>query len=161
MIDPDVRVLQLRRKLAERKVPLDRDVIVLLEADEEGGQFNTSWLARTHWEKLDCEFALNEGGWIIARDDGTVRYVSISTADKSSAALIVTATGTSTHSSMPLPNNAIFALSRAMARIAEYRTPVTLIPSTRQFFAALGRTSAPPMAPSRGSPSLPKIVPFT
>lgn len=132
--------------LAERKVPLDRDVIVLVEADEEGGQYNTSWLARTHWEKLDCEFALNEGGWIIARDDGKVRYVSISTADKSAAALTVTATGTSTHSSMPLPNNAIFALSRAMARIAEYRTPVTLIPSTRQFFAALGRTSAPPLA---------------
>lgn len=132
--------------LAERKVSLDRDVIVLVEADEEGGRYNTSWLAQAHWEKLDCEFALNEGGWIIARDDGTVRYVSISTADKSSATLTVTATGTSTHSSMPLPNNAIFALSRAMARIAEYQTPVLLTPSTRQFFAALGKTSAPAVA---------------
>ena len=134
--------------LAERKVPLDRDVIVLVEADEEGGRYNTSWLARDHWAKIDCEFALNEGGWIITDDAGKVRYVSISTADKSSATLIVSSTGTSTHSSMPLRDNAIFALSRAMARIATYETPVTLIPSTRQFFAALGKTSGPPLAQS-------------
>ena len=130
--------------LAERKVPLSRDVIFLIEADEEGARYNTSWLARDHWEKIDCEFALNEGGWIIKRDDGRVRYVSISTADKSSVAVTVTATGTSTHSSMPRPDNAIFTLSRAMAKLADYETPVTLIPSTRQFFATLAKTSTPP-----------------
>ena len=51
--------------LAERKVPLDRDVIFLAEADEESGQYSTTWLAREAWEKIDCEFALNEGGWIM------------------------------------------------------------------------------------------------
>jgi len=132
--------------LAERNVALDRDVIVLVEADEEGGRYNTSWLAQSHWPAIDCEFALNEGGWIITGDSGKVRYVSISTADKSSATLVVTATGTSTHSSMPLKDNAIFALSRAMTRIAEFETPVALIPSTRQFFSALGKTSPPPLA---------------
>jgi acetylornithine deacetylase/succinyl-diaminopimelate desuccinylase-like protein len=132
--------------LAERKVPLDRDIILLIEADEEGARYNTSWLAREHWADMDCEFALNEGGWIIKRDDGTVRYVSISTADKGGANLTVTATGTSTHSSMPRDDNAIYALSRAMARISTYETPVTLTPSTRQFFAALAKTSAPPLS---------------
>ena len=73
--------------LAERKIPLARDVIFLAEADEEGGTYNTSWLAREHWPDMDAEFALNEGGWIMKRDDGRVRYVSISTADKSSIAL--------------------------------------------------------------------------
>ena len=69
--------------LAENKVPLARDVIFLAEADEEGGPPTTrSWLARTHWPKIDCEFALNEGGWIIKGRDGRVQYVSISTADK-------------------------------------------------------------------------------
>src|SRR5258708_1287765 len=38
--------------LAERKVPLDRDVIVLVEADEEGGKYGTSWLAREHWSQI-------------------------------------------------------------------------------------------------------------
>ena len=74
--------------LAENKVPLARDVIFLSEADEEGAPYNTSWLARTHWAKIDCEFALNEGGWIIKGDDGRVQYVSISTADKASVPVI-------------------------------------------------------------------------
>src|SRR6266478_6581621 len=68
--------------LARNKVPLSRDVIFLSEADEEGGSYNTTWLAKDHFDKIDCEFSLNEGGWIMKNPDGTVRYVSISTADK-------------------------------------------------------------------------------
>lgn len=132
--------------LAEKKVPLARDVIFLVEADEEAASYNTSWLARDHWAKIDCEFALNEGGWIIKGDDGKVRYVSISLADKASVAAIVTAKGTSTHSSMPLPDNAIFTLSKALAKLAAYEPPVKLLPIQRQFFATLARTSSGPMA---------------
>ena len=130
--------------LAENKVPLARDVIFLAEADEEGAPYSTLWLARTHWAKMDCEFALNEGGWIIKDTAGKVQYVSISTADKGSASLVLTARGTSTHSSMPRPDNAIFTLSRAMAKLADYDTKVQLTPSTQQFFLTLAKTSAPP-----------------
>src|SRR5687768_9925829 len=42
--------------LAERKVPLDRDVIFLAEADEENGRYNTGWLAREHWAKTEREY---------------------------------------------------------------------------------------------------------
>ena len=95
---------------------------------------------------MDCEFALNEGGWIMADDAGRVKYVSVSTADKSSIPVIVTARGTSTHSSMPRPDNAIFALSKALAKLANYETPVQLTPSTRQFFTTLANTSSPPIS---------------
>lgn len=132
--------------LAENKVPLARDVIFLIEADEEAAQYNTSWLARDHWSKLDCEFALNEGGWIIKGDDGKVKYVSISLADKASVGAIVTAKGTSTHSSMPLPDNAIFTLSKAMAKLANYEPPIKLLPIQRQFFSTLAKTSSGPLA---------------
>jgi acetylornithine deacetylase/succinyl-diaminopimelate desuccinylase-like protein len=132
--------------LAENKVPLARDIVFLAEADEEGAPYNTSWLARTHWAKMECEFALNEGGWIIKDDSGKVQYVSISTADKGSASLVITARGTSTHSSMPRPDNAIFTLSRAMARLADHETKVQFTPSTRQFFLTLAKTSKPPMS---------------
>jgi acetylornithine deacetylase/succinyl-diaminopimelate desuccinylase-like protein len=132
--------------LAENEIPLTRDVIFLAEADEEGGRYSTMWLAQNHWEKIDCEFALNEGGWIIKRPDGKVRYVSISTADKSAVSLVLTARGTSTHSSLPRPDNAIFQLSKALARLADYDTEPTLIPITRQFFTALAETSEPPMS---------------
>jgi acetylornithine deacetylase/succinyl-diaminopimelate desuccinylase-like protein len=132
--------------LAERKVPLDRDVIFLAEADEENGRFSTTWLAQQAWDKIDCEFALNEGGWIMKRADGRVRYVSISTADKVAVPIVLTAKGTSTHASMPRPDNAIFTLSRALAKIADYETPLTLTPSTRRFFQTLAKTSQPPMS---------------
>lgn len=132
--------------LAETKVPLSRDVIFLVEADEEAASYNTSWLARDHWSKIDCEFALNEGGWIIKGDDGAVKYVSISTADKASVGAIVTAKGTSTHSSMPRADNAIFALAKALAKLAAYETPINLMPISRQFFATLAKTSAPPLS---------------
>lgn len=133
-------------QLAERKVPLARDVIFLVEADEEAAQYNTTWLSRTHWDQMDCEFALNEGGWIIAGDDGRVKYVSISTADKSSVGVIVSAKGTSTHSSMPRPDNAIFTLSRALAKLSAYEMPIQLTPATRTFLATLAKTSPQPLA---------------
>jgi acetylornithine deacetylase/succinyl-diaminopimelate desuccinylase-like protein len=133
--------------LAEQKIPLARDVIFVGEADEEGGGgYSTAWLAREHWDEIDAEFALNEGGWIMKAPDGHVRYVSVSTADKLSLPLKITAHGTSTHSSMPRPDNAIFALSRAMAKISEYETPIVLTPEQRQFFLTLAKTSTPPMS---------------
>jgi len=133
-------------QLAERKVPLARDVIFLVEADEEAAQYNTSWLAQSHWGEMDAEFALNEGGWIIAGDDGKVKYVSISTADKSSVAVIIAAKGTSTHSSMPRPDNAIFTLSRALTKLSTFEFPVQLTDANRKFLAVLAKTSPMPLA---------------
>ena len=131
--------------LAKNKVPLKRDVIFLVQSDEESATYNTSWLAQSHWDKMDCEFALNEGGWILTKPNGDVRYVSVSTNDKSSMAVMLTAHGTSTHSSMPLPDNAIFTLARALTKLGDYETKVELTPSTRQFFATLGQTADGPM----------------
>lgn len=132
--------------LARNKVPLHRDVIFLSEADEEGGRYNTSTLAESHRDKVDCEFSLNEGGWIIKDASGKVQYVSISTADKSGVSLTFTAIGTSTHSSMPRPDNAIFTLSKALAKLADYDTQPKLISSTKEFFLTLAKTSEPPMS---------------
>jgi acetylornithine deacetylase/succinyl-diaminopimelate desuccinylase-like protein len=133
-------------QLAEQHVPLARDVIYVVEADEEAAQYNTSWLAQTHWPEMDCEFALNEGGWIIADESGRVKYVSVSTADKSSVGVIVSARGTSTHSSMPRPDNAIFTLARALTKLSSYEFPIQLTPATRQFLRVLAKTSPQPLA---------------
>src|SRR5580765_6948450 len=132
--------------LAENKVPLARDVIFVAEADEEAQPLNATWLAERAWPKIDCEVALNEGGWIVKDAAGRVQYVSISTADKVSIAATVTARGTSTLSSMPRSDSAIFALSRAMTRLAAYETPVQVTPVTRQFLTVLAKTSTPPLA---------------
>ena len=132
--------------IARNKVPLARDIILLSEADEEGGLYSTRWLAEKAWDKIDCEFSLNEGGWIIRDDAGKVLYVSISTADKSSISLKLTARGTSTHSSMPRPDNAIFSLARALAKLSAYDTKPKFTAETRQFFTALAEVSPEPQA---------------
>jgi acetylornithine deacetylase/succinyl-diaminopimelate desuccinylase-like protein len=133
-------------RLARDKIPLRRDIIFLIEADEESAPYNTTWLAESHWDAMNCEFALNEGGWIMKRADGKVRYVSISTADKTALSLVLTAHGTSTHSSMPRPDNAIFRLSKALAKLADYDTKPQLTASTREFFLTLAKTSEPPQS---------------
>jgi acetylornithine deacetylase/succinyl-diaminopimelate desuccinylase-like protein len=133
--------------LAEHGVKLARDVIFVSEADEEGaGPLGAPWLAENHWPKIDCEFALNEGGWIVKDRDGRVQYVSISTADKISLMVSLTARGTSTHSSMPLSDNPIFTLARALTKLSEHRTAVALTPGTRRFFSELAKTSQGPVA---------------
>jgi len=142
-------------QLAEQHVPLKRDVILLVEADEEsGGPYGTEWLAEKHWDLMQCAFALNEGGWIMEKEGGAatasgtgVRYVSISTADKQSLSLLLTAHGTSTHSSLPRPDNAIFSLARALTRVAGYEPPVRMTAGTRAFFGALAATSVSHDAP--------------
>jgi acetylornithine deacetylase/succinyl-diaminopimelate desuccinylase-like protein len=133
-------------QLARSGVPLHRDIIFLSEADEESAPYNTSWLAQSHWNLIDCEFALNEGGWIIHDENDKVRYISISTADKSSVTLLLTAKGTSTHSSMPLPDDAIFTLAKALVKLANYDTQPKLISSTKEFFLTLAKTSQPPLS---------------
>lgn len=127
--------------LADRKVPLDRDIIFLAEADEEGAPMNTTWLAKQHWDKMDAEFALNEGGWIITRDNGQVQYVSISTSDKRVMSVSLTAKGTSTHASMPLPDNALITVGRALEKLGRYETPLEFTPDSRRFFTTLAKTS--------------------
>jgi acetylornithine deacetylase/succinyl-diaminopimelate desuccinylase-like protein len=88
----------------------------------------------------------NEGGWIIENAHGKVRYISISTGRKVGIPLVLRARGKSTHSSMPLPDNAIFTLAKALAKLADYETKPNLIPRPKEFFLTLARTSQPPMS---------------
>src|ERR1044072_6250756 len=64
------------------KVPLDRDVIFMAEAGEEGTtRVGIDFMVEQHWDKIECEFALNEGGAIYA-PEGRVKYVGVATTEK-------------------------------------------------------------------------------
>src|ERR1043166_3892503 len=68
--------------LKRMNVPLDRDVIFVAEAGEEGtSTVGIRYLVEQHWDAIDAEYALAEGGGGVSRD-GTVSYVSISTTEK-------------------------------------------------------------------------------
>ena len=133
-------------RLKQENVRLARDIIFLAEADEEQGQFNTSWLAREHWALIDAEFALNEGGSTQWDATGAVRSVAVSYADKLTVNLRLTATGGSGHSSRPLPvgSTANGQLIGALARLTAHETRIQLTEPVRQYLRALGQQKPKP-----------------
>jgi acetylornithine deacetylase/succinyl-diaminopimelate desuccinylase-like protein len=139
--------------LAENRVPLARDVIFLSEGDEESGPHNTRWLAEQAWEKIDCEFALNEGGWIFVDGAGTARQVNITTRDKNTIVLRLRARGAPTHSAWPgaAGRTAIGRLVTALAKLVATEPAPMMTELTREYFAALSRTTDGPIAAEFGT----------
>lgn len=130
-------VILLNRALQLEKRTLARDVVFIATADEEaGGEWGMGWIVKNHPELLDAEFALNEGGRTRVIEGGR-RYLAIQSAEKISHVVTLTARGTAGHSAVPLPDNAIFALARATARLADHVEPVHLTTITRNFFSGL------------------------
>ncbi|WP_417218149.1 M20/M25/M40 family metallo-hydrolase [Arthrobacter sp.] len=131
----------LLRHLAEGAT-FYRDIIVLTDCDEEAGSFGSSWLAKNHWDKLDAGAVLTEGGWFLAQDDKTTPMLITATRqDKVYFNLDLTADGTATHSSKPMPDSAVVALSRGVAELGAWQAPVHLTKVTREYFSALADAS--------------------
>ena len=128
--------------LKRLKVPLDRDVIFLAEADEESGsQYGVRWMLERHPEAIQAEYGINEGG-TTEIVNGRVGYVGLQTSQKRFVDYHVTATGPGGHSSEPHADNCILALARALPRIAA-PFPVQLTPDTRAFFRGIAPLQPP------------------
>ena len=122
---------------------LKRDLILLNEADEEsGGRQGMRRLVREHFDKLDAEFALNEGGSTELKAGSVVR-VSVQAAEKRYHDVRLVARGTAGHASIPLRDNAVFTLSRALGRVAAWEPEVRLNPVTRAFFEGVAPMRSP------------------
>jgi len=136
----NLEVLLLLHRL---KIPLDRDVIYLAEAGEEGSpRLGIGFMVDEHWEKIECEFALAEGGNAAIRD-GRVRFVAVATTEKVGRGLRLVARGTSGHGSVPRPDNPVVHLAAAVAKAGEYQVPMRLNETTRMFFSRLAEISPP------------------
>lgn len=112
----------------------DRDIIVALTADEEGGSHNgVSWLLANHRDLIDADFCLNEGGGgQIVNGRYVLNEVQASEKVYQSYRLEVTSAGG--HSSLPTKDNAIHRLAQGLARLSAFDFPVRLNPITRAFF---------------------------
>jgi acetylornithine deacetylase/succinyl-diaminopimelate desuccinylase-like protein len=152
------------RQLAGMRDRLDRDVILLGTAAEEGGDQGIERVIAEHFDLVkDAEFALNEGGRVRVRD-GRIYTINVQTTEKLSYVVDVTATGTSGHGSVPLPDNAIAALGRALARVQEAKGAIRLNAITREYFEGLGKVEQDPrmrdamlaLAAARDQPSVEK-----
>jgi acetylornithine deacetylase/succinyl-diaminopimelate desuccinylase-like protein len=126
-----------------------RDLVLALTADEEGGDANgVEFLLARHRGWLDAAYAINEGGGGVLQEGRPVLH-SIQAAEKVPVNLTLTALNPGGHSSVPRPDNAIYALADGLARLARYRFPVELNAVTRPYFerrAALEEGTRPGMA---------------
>ncbi len=114
----------------------DRDLVLVLETDEELGDRNSvgiRWLIKNHRDLLDAELALNEGGGVGVKD-GKPFANSVQTAEKLVQNFWIEARNPGGHSSQPRKDNAIYELVEALARLAHHDFPLHLNDTTRGFF---------------------------
>jgi len=138
-------IANLIRFKKEGYVP-DRDIILALTADEEGGGSNgVRWLIANHKELIDAAYALNEGGGGSLRD-GKPFINSIGAAEKVSANFTVSTSNRGGHSSVPRDDNAIYQLAEALTHIGKYQFPVMLNEVTKAFFTKTAEIETPEMA---------------
>jgi acetylornithine deacetylase/succinyl-diaminopimelate desuccinylase-like protein len=129
--------------LKRLKIPLDRDVIFVAEAGEEGGtEFGISYLVDQHWKDIEAEICLAEGG-LISRRAGQVRYGLIQTAEKLPQGMRLVAKGPAGHGSRPLRSSAVVHLTRAVEKIAMWDPPMRFNDTTRYYFEKIGTVSTP------------------
>src|SRR5947209_20130353 len=86
----------------------DRDIILALTADEEGGKSNgVDWLLKNHRDLIDAQFALNPDSGGVAMEQGRPLAVEFEATEKLYADFQVAATNPGGHSSLPKPDNAV------------------------------------------------------
>jgi acetylornithine deacetylase/succinyl-diaminopimelate desuccinylase-like protein len=134
------------------------DLIVAFTADEEaGGAANgVGWLLATHRDLIDAERVINPDGGEAGMKQGRRLYIAVQTSEKNFLTFGVETTDKGGHSSRPTADNPIYRLAAALARLAQYRFPVHMIDTTRQYFARrapleAGQTAADMRAVGQGS----------
>lgn len=135
--------LMLMILLKRHGVELDRDIIFLAESGEEGTpEVGINYMVEHHWDEIDAEFCLAEGGGNILEDNG-VSVVGIQTAEKKPRRATLVARGTAGHGSVPRIDNPITALTKAVAKMGEWQTEMRLNDTTRAYFERLATMSEP------------------
>src|SRR5215468_3422521 len=142
----DAANLEVFLLLHRLKIPLDRDVILMSEAGEEGTtEAGIDFMVSRYWDEIACEYALNEGGGI-AEENGKIQYVGISTTQKVPRGFSLVARGTSGHGSAPRVDNAIAHLAGAVDKVARWEAPMRLNETTQRFFQQMAKISPPDKA---------------
>ncbi len=116
----------------------DRDIIVALTADEEGGgPYNgVAWLLKNKRELIDAELALNEGGWGESVN-GTRLSNDLQVSEKYVINYRLEVRNKGGHSSLPVADNAIYHLAGALDRLGRFGFPLKPNDVTRAYFRAM------------------------
>jgi acetylornithine deacetylase/succinyl-diaminopimelate desuccinylase-like protein len=135
--------LMVMLTLKRQKIALDRDVIFLAEAGEEGStRIGIQYMVDQHLPQIDAEYCFAEGGGV-SRAGGQVKFASVQTLEKIPRVIELTARGISGHGSVPLKSNAVVHLAAAVAKVAAWKPQIRLNDTTRAYFKRLASISSP------------------
>ena len=113
----------------------DRDLILALTSDEEGGPANgVDWLIKNHRDLINAEFVLNSDGGGVNTINGKPLFISMDGSEKLYGDYQLKATNPGGHSSLPEPDNAIYHVTDALARLQKFQFPFELNAVTRGYF---------------------------
>jgi len=119
----------------------ERDIILALTADEEGGKSNgVEWLVNNHRELIDAEFVLNPDGGGVQLEDGKPVMMEMDATEKLYSDYQLKATNPGGHSSLPVPDNAIYHITDALSKLERHRFPFELNDVTRAYFTEMSKT---------------------
>ena len=132
--------------LKRSNVALDRDVIFVAEAGEEGStNVGIDFLVKEHFAEVEAEYCLAEGGGV-TRKGGAVAFATVQTLEKIPRRIELVAGGVAGHGSVPLKTNPVVHLAGAVARVGEWRPPIRLNETTAAYFKRLADISPPDVA---------------
>jgi len=135
--DNVVTALMTMLLLQRTRTPLDRDVIFLAEAGEEGStRVGIQYMVNEHFPLIEAEFCLAEGGGV-TREGGEARFASVQLEEKIPRAIELVARGVAGHGSVPLETNAVVRLSNAVGAVAAWEPPLRLNETLRAYFTRL------------------------
>jgi acetylornithine deacetylase/succinyl-diaminopimelate desuccinylase-like protein len=138
--------LMLILHLKRANIPLDRDVILLAEAGEEGApDVGAQFMADHHFDVIDAEFCLAEGGGVVRRG-GKVRQANIGTTEKEPRPVELIVSGPAGHGSVPNQNSAVLGVAAAIGRIGAWKPPLRLNETTASYFKRLATMVEPDVA---------------
>jgi acetylornithine deacetylase/succinyl-diaminopimelate desuccinylase-like protein len=129
--------LMLMLHLKRNNVALDRDVILLAEAGEEGApDVGAQFMADSHLDAINAEFCLAEGGGVV-RTGGKIIQANVGTTEKEPRFIELVARGPAGHGSVPSRGNAVTKLSAAVGKVAEWTPPLRINETTGAYFKKL------------------------
>ena len=121
----------------------DRDIILALTADEEGGKSNgVDWLLKNHRELIDAEFVLNHDGGGVTTEHGKPVMMEVDATEKLYADYQLSVTNPGGHSSLPVPDNAIYHLGDGLGRLEHYEFPMELNSVTRAYYERMSTVAS-------------------
>jgi acetylornithine deacetylase/succinyl-diaminopimelate desuccinylase-like protein len=124
-------------RLARERVPLRRNVLLALVADEEAGtDLGSGWLVDHAPEEVRAGVVLGEIGGMSLRVAGR-RLYAVQVAEKGLAWMKLTARGAAGHGSLPNPDSATVKLARAVAALGARGLPAHPTAAARAFLSGV------------------------